>query len=73
MTKNENVQDVFLNTLRTHKIPVTVFMANGFQQKGTVASFDGYTILLVNEGKQYMIYKHAVSTIVPARCVQLHE
>ena len=69
MSKNENVQDVFLNTLRTHKIPVTVFMTNGFQQKGTVASFDGYTILLVNEGKQYMIYKHAVSTIVPARCV----
>lgn len=73
MTKNANVQDVFLNTLRIGRIPVTVFMMNGFQQKGTIVSYDGYTILLINEGRQYLLYKHAVSTIVPVKNIQLHE
>lgn len=73
MTKNANVQDVFLNALRVQKMPVTVFMMNGFQQKGTVVSYDGYTILLSNEGKQYLLYKHAVSTIVPFKNISLQE
>ena len=73
MTKNANVQDVFLNLLRSQKMPGTVFMTNGFQQKGIVASFDGYTVLLTNENKQYLIYKHAISTIVPLRNIQLQE
>lgn len=72
MTKS-NVQELILNALRVHKVPVTVFMTNGFQQKGIIVSYDGYTILLVNDGKQYLLYKHAVSTIVPARNIQLHE
>ena len=72
MTKS-NVQELILNALRVHKVPVTVFMTNGFQQKGIIISYDGYTILLVNDGKQYLLYKHAVSTIVPARNIQLHE
>ncbi len=73
MTKNGNVQDVFLNGLRVQKVPVTVFMTNGFQQKGIIVSYDGYTIMLVNEGKQHLLYKHAVSTIVPGRNIQLYE
>ena len=72
MTKS-NVQESVLNSLRVQKVPVTVFMTNGFQQKGIILSYDGYTILLVNDGKQYLLYKHAVSTIVPARNIQLHE
>lgn len=72
MTKS-NVQELILNALRVHKVPVTVFMTNGFQQKGIIVSYDGYTILLVNDGKQYLLYKHAVSTIVPARNIELHE
>ena len=72
MTKS-NVQESVLNSLRVQKVPVTVFMTNGFQQKGIIVSYDGYTILLVNDGKQYLLYKHAVSTIVPARNIQLHE
>ncbi|MBE6987721.1 MAG: RNA chaperone Hfq [Ruminococcaceae bacterium] len=73
MSRNVNVQDVFLNAVRVQKIPVTVFMTNGFQQKGIVVSYDGYTILLINDGKQHLLYKHAVSTIVPSKGVQLHE
>lgn len=72
MTKS-NVQESVLNSLRVQKVPVTVFMTNGFQQKGIILSYDGYTILLMNEGKQYLLYKHAVSTIVPVRNIQLHE
>ncbi len=65
------LQDTFLNEARKQKTPVTVFMTNGFQQRGTVAAFDGYTILMHNEGKQYFVYKHAVSTIVPQKNIQI--
>lgn len=65
MESKQVLQDVFLNEARKQKTPVTVFMTNGFQQRGVVSAFDGYTLLLYNEGKQYFIYKHAVSTIVP--------
>ena len=59
------LQDQFLNELRVQRIPVTLFLVNGFQQRGVVSSFDGFTLLLLSEGKQYLIYKHAISTIVP--------
>ena len=73
MSKNVNIQDNFLNALRTQKIPVTIFMMNGFQQRGNVISYDGYTVLLINEGKQYLIYKHAISTIVQLKNVNYQE
>ena len=69
MEKKATLQDVFLNELRREKIPVTVFLTNGFQQRGVVISFDGYTVMLLFEGKQYLIYKHAISTVIPQRSV----
>ena len=67
------LQDQFLNALRVQRVPVTLFLVNGFQQRGVVSSFDGFTLLLLSEGKQYLIYKHAISTIVPERPVPLCE
>lgn len=63
------LQDIFLNTLRKDRIPVTIYLVNGFQLKGTVKGFDNFTILIDSEGKQTMIYKHAISSINPARPV----
>lgn len=73
MEKHTSLQDVFLNEIRKEKIPVTVFLTNGFQQRGTIISFDGYTILLVFENKQYLIYKHAISTVIPQRSVMAQQ
>ncbi len=68
MTKsNINLQDTFLNQLRKENIAATIFLVNGYQIKGTIRSFDNFTILLDVEGKQQMVYKHAVSTIIPFR------
>ncbi|MBQ7625392.1 MAG: RNA chaperone Hfq [Clostridia bacterium] len=69
MENRTSLQDSFLNEVRREKIPVTVYLTNGFQQRGTVFSFDEYTVLLWFEGKQYLIYKHAISTILPQRSV----
>ena len=71
MESKTNLQDIFLNEARRSKVPLTVFLTNGFQQRGTISAFDGYTVLLHFEGKQYMIYKHAISTIVPQRSIVL--
>lgn len=66
MNKNaNNLQDVFLNQARKNKVGVTIHLVNGFQLKGFVKGFDSFTIILENEGKQIMVYKHAVSTITP--------
>lgn len=62
-----NLQDAFLNQVRKEGIGVTIFLVNGFQLRGIVKGFDNFTIILDTEGKQQMVYKHAVSTIVPAR------
>ena len=64
------LQDQFLNALRVQRVPVTLFLVNGFQQRGVVSSFDGFTLLLLSECKQYLIYKHAISTIVPQTKVE---
>ncbi len=64
---NNNLQDLFLNNARKNRISVTIFLTNGFQLKGNVKGFDNFTVILDNEGKQMMIYKHAVSTIVPSK------
>lgn len=70
MTKPQiNLQDAFLNQVRKDGIPVTIYLVNGFQLKGTVKGFDNFTIILDNDGKQLLVYKHAVSTITPARPV----
>ena len=66
MTKPENLQDRFLNQTRKDKIPVTVFLMNGFQMRGYILSFDQFAVLLLSEGRQNLIYKHAISTIQPA-------
>ncbi|MDI6893251.1 MAG: RNA chaperone Hfq [Bacillota bacterium] len=66
-----NLQDLFLNQVRKEGIPVTVYLVNGFQLKGLVKGFDNFTVVLDNEGRQMMIYKHAISTISPSRSVNL--
>ncbi|HBE79571.1 MAG TPA: RNA chaperone Hfq [Firmicutes bacterium] len=64
-----NLQDGFLNQVRKEGIAVTIFLINGFQVRGLVKGFDNFTIILDTDGKQEMIYKHAVSTIIPARAL----
>lgn len=71
MNKALNLQDIFLNQARKEKIPITVFLTNGFQFKGMVRGFDGYTVIVDCDGKQELIYKHAISTIVPARPISI--
>lgn len=68
---NINLQNVFLNTARKEKTEVTVFLVNGFQIKGRVISFDGFTVLVESLGKQNFIYKHAISTIIPSVNIKL--
>lgn len=68
MTKGPlNLQDNFLNQIRKENTQVTIFLVNGYQIKGSIRSFDNFTILLDVDGKQQMVYKHAVSTIIPFR------
>lgn len=64
-----NIQDAFLNRARQDKVPVTVFLTNGFQMRGEIRGFDGYIVMVESDGKQQMIYKHAISTIAPMRTV----
>ncbi|MEG0438544.1 RNA chaperone Hfq [Solibacillus cecembensis] len=64
-----NLQDTFLNSLRKNNIFVTVFLLNGFQLKGIIKSYDNFTVLLDSDGKQQLIYKHAISTFIPAKPV----
>ncbi len=68
-----NLQDTFLNRARKGNITITVFLVNGYQIKGIVKGFDNYTLVLDSEGKQQLIYKHAISTIVPAKTIELHD
>lgn len=73
MSKTQaNIQDGFLNQVRKENIPVTVFLVNGFQLKGVVKGFDNFTVILEVDGKQQMIYKHAISTMVPQKPVNLN-
>ena len=67
MQKTQNLQDAFLNQARKDKANLTVFLMNGFQLHGVVKGFDGFTVLLDSEGKQQLIYKHAISTIIPPK------
>ncbi|TKH41675.1 RNA chaperone Hfq [Paenibacillus sp. FSL R10-2782] len=71
MNKSINIQDTFLNQLRKDSIPVTVYLINGFQVRGTIKAFDNFTIVIDSDGKQQLIYKHAISTFSPQRNVSL--
>ena len=73
MSKSPNLQDVFLASARRTETPVTVFLMNGFQMRGTITGFDAFTVVLTVEGKQNLIYKHAISTVSPLRTVDLSD
>ena len=73
MQKTQNLQEGFLNRVRHDRVGVTVFLVNGFQMRGTVRGFDNFVVLLESDGKQHVIYKHAISTIVPAKPIDLTE
>ena len=70
MSKGQNLQDPFLNALRKERVPVSIYLVNGIKLQGQVESFDQFVVLLKNAVSQ-MVYKHAISTIVPARNVRL--
>ena len=67
MSDTINLQDAILNEVRRDKIPVTLFLMNGFQLRGIITGFDSFVVVLVSEGKQQMIYKHAISTLAPMK------
>ena len=71
MSEVMNLQDAILKELRRDKVPVTLFLMNGFQLRGTVSGYDNFVVVLVTDGKQQMIYKHAISTLVPVRPLKL--
>ena len=72
MQKN-NVQDLFLSRLRRSQTAVTMFLMNGYQLRGVITAFDPYVVVVNSDGKQQVIYKHAISTITPERPISLEE
>lgn len=70
-SKSINLQELFLNSSRKEKMPITIFLTNGVQLKGTVKGFDNYVVILESEGKSSMIYKHAISTIIPSKNIPI--
>ena len=71
MQNTENLQDRFLNQVRKDRCGVTLFLMNGFQLRGIVTGFDNFTVVLTSEGRHQLIYKHAISTMVPNQPVKL--
>jgi len=71
--KSQNVQDVFLNYIRKNKTPVTVFLVNGVKLQGIVTWFDNFSLLLRRDGHTQLVYKHAISTVMPSTPIQLFE
>lgn len=67
MSETINLQDAILQEVRREKVPVTLFLMNGFQLRGIITGFDSFVVVLLTDGKQQMIYKHAISTLVPIR------
>ena len=72
MQKTNNLQEIFLTKARKQSIPLTIFLMNGFQMRGIIRGFDNFVVILESEGKQQMIYKHAISTIIPQHPVELY-
>ncbi len=70
MSDTINLQDAILNEVRRDKVPVTLFLMNGFQLRGIITGFDSFVVVLVSDGKQQMIYKHAISTLAPIRTLR---
>lgn len=66
-----NLQDNFLNHVRKENLAVVIYLVNGFQLRGLVKGFDNFTVIMENEGKQQMVYKHAISTISPVNTMQI--
>jgi len=73
MQKNQNLQDIFLNQARKERLTVTMFLMNGFQLRGIIRGFDAFVVIVDTDGKQQLIYKHAISTVVPPRTLTLTE
>jgi host factor-I protein len=71
--KKQNLQDTFLNSVRRSKTPLTIFLVNGVKLQGVVTWFDNFCVLLRRDGQSQLVYKHAISTIMPAQPVQLYE
>ena len=73
MQKTNNLQEVFLSQMRRERRSVTVFLMNGYQMRGYVTGFDAFTVILTSDGKQMVIYKHAISTIIPSKSIAPRE
>jgi host factor-I protein len=71
--RNQNLQDTFLNNVRKNKTPLTIFLVNGVKLQGVVTWFDNFCVLLRRDGLSQLVYKHAISTIMPATPIQLFE
>lgn len=71
--KNQNLQDLFLNALRRSKTPVTMFLVKGVKLQGIITWFDNFSLLLRRDGQSQLVYKHAISTIMPGAPIQLFE
>jgi len=71
--KSQNVQDVFLNHIRKNKVPVTIFLVNGVKLQGIITWFDNFCVLLRRDSHSQLVYKHAISTVMPATPVNLFE
>ncbi len=71
--KKQNLQDTFLNSVRKTKTPLTIFLVNGVKLQGVVTWFDNFCVLLRRDGQSQLVYKHAISTIMPSQPVQLYE
>ena len=70
MSEQINLQEAILKEVRRDKVPVTLFLMNGFQLRGIITGYDSFVVVLVTDGKQQMIYKHAISTLVPVRSLK---
>lgn len=73
MRSNVNLQDAFLNKVRKDRMMITIYLVSGYQFRGLVKGFDNYTVVIDTDGTQQMIYKHAISTLVPARPINFME
>jgi host factor-I protein len=71
MNQSVNIQDQYLNQLRKERTFITVFLLNGYQLRGVIKGFDNFTVLFESEGKQHLIYKHAISTFVPQNALNI--
>ncbi len=70
MSDTVNLQDAILNEVRKDRVPVTLFLMNGFQLRGIITGYDSFVVVLVTDGKQQMIYKHAISTLAPIKVLK---